>query len=101
MTHTTRSGNTYTNEEWTKKQREFAVKKSNQQIIEKMEKYAGRVMNEKGLNGDYLKDHLLEIREMLEYGRIKCSKDTANWLMDLADRFLDKCSELENVDPIG
>lgn len=101
MAHITRSGNYYTDEEWIEKQREFKVQDQNNAKIQKMLTWAEGQMNEKGLKGSWLKDHLDEIDMMLEAGKIKCSKETAIWLSDLSDRFLSKCEELENVVPIA
>ncbi len=101
MSHTTRSGNVYTDEEWVEKQRQFQVQKDSQGKVEKMKNWAEKQMNAKGLKGSWLKDHLLEIDMMLEFGKIKCSHETAIWLSDLADRFLIACDKFEDVSPIG
>jgi len=101
MSHTTRTGNFYTDEEWAEKQREFKVQDANNAKIQKMLNWAEQQMNAKGLKGSWLKDHLDEVGTMLECGKIKCNKETAIWLNDLSDRFLDACNELESVNPIG
>lgn len=101
MSHTTRSGNVYTDEEWAEKQREFKVQDENNVKIQKMLNWAEKQMDAKGLKGSWLKDHLVEIDIMLEVGKIKCDEETAIWLGDLSDRFLDACNELESVNPIG
>ena len=101
MTHTTKHGNEYTDKEWAEKQRQFKVKDDNNAKIQKMLKWAEGQMNAKGLKGHWLKDHIDEIDMMIEAGKIKCSQETAIWLSDLADRFLDACDKLECVNPIG
>ncbi len=101
MSHTTRIGNTYTDEEWAEKQREFKIQDENSAKIQKMLNWAEKQMTARGLKGSWLKDHLDEVGIMLECGKIKCNKETAIWLNDLSDRFLDACNELESVNPIG